>query len=273
MLSNLRKAPVAVPVQVPDNRTTFSESLAGLGTRLSKILSNASSVTSVGTGPRSPVESGTKDRSRSRGRQEAFHSSGRGGAGNIRPASRSRDARPDGPDDFSLTRGRDMGVSPGQLPRPTHSGRGGAGNIRSPSRDPGERSPDAKEIETLRVAIEHEAELPHSTGRGGAGNIVTSRSRSRSRAEGVRSSGRGGAGNMAVGAIDENAVDEEERKAHHHVEGIHSTGRGGAANITASPSPHVEHAAHHLEAVTSSGRGGAGNIREASRTRDADATK
>jgi hypothetical protein len=66
-------------------------------------------------------------------------SSGRGGAGNIRRASASRDARPDGPDDFSTPRGRE--------PRPSHpadtspnpqvfsTGRGGAGNIRSPSRD------------------------------------------------------------------------------------------------------------------------------------------
>ncbi|KAG6847663.1 hypothetical protein H0H93_006666 [Arthromyces matolae] len=47
-----------------------------------------------------------EDRSRSRGR-EVF-SSGRGGAGNIRQASQSREARPsDGPDDFSITRGRE----------------------------------------------------------------------------------------------------------------------------------------------------------------------
>jgi len=35
-------------------------------------------------------------------------SSGRGGIGNIRPASKSRDERPSsGPDDFSATRGRE----------------------------------------------------------------------------------------------------------------------------------------------------------------------
>jgi len=67
------------------------------------------------------------------------YSSGRGGVGNIRRTSASRDARPDsGPDDFSSPRGRE--------PRPvlptdasgTHAfstGRGGAGNMRSPSRD------------------------------------------------------------------------------------------------------------------------------------------
>jgi hypothetical protein len=35
------------------------------------------------------------------------HSSGRGGIGNIRQASASREARPDGPDDFSSSRGRE----------------------------------------------------------------------------------------------------------------------------------------------------------------------
>lgn len=82
-------------------------------------------------------------------------SSGRGGAGNIRPSSTSREyssARPNGPDDFSVTRGREPrpSVVAGQVCRPSHqllscvhrsafqvvsTGRGGVGNIRSPSRD------------------------------------------------------------------------------------------------------------------------------------------
>jgi hypothetical protein len=54
------------------------------------------------------------ERSLSRGR-EAFQSSGRGGIGNIRQASLSRDARPGtGPDDFSPTRGREPHVHPGE---------------------------------------------------------------------------------------------------------------------------------------------------------------
>lgn len=69
------------------------------------------------------------DRSRSRGREKFVClpclprsripefivrqvSSGRGGAGNIRPSSQSQDryARTDGPDELSPTRGRELGV-------------------------------------------------------------------------------------------------------------------------------------------------------------------
>lgn len=49
------------------------------------------------------------DRSRSRGRDPVF-SSGRGGAGNIRPASKEPVARGKGPDDFSPSRGRELPV-------------------------------------------------------------------------------------------------------------------------------------------------------------------
>lgn len=48
-------------------------------------------------------------RSQSRGR-EGLISSGRGGAGNIRPASREPLARGKGPDDFSPSRGRELPV-------------------------------------------------------------------------------------------------------------------------------------------------------------------
>jgi hypothetical protein len=48
-------------------------------------------------------------RSQSRGR-EGLISSGRGGAGNIRPASRDPVARVKGPDDLSPTRGRELPV-------------------------------------------------------------------------------------------------------------------------------------------------------------------
>ena len=65
-------------------------------------------------------------------------STGRGGVGNIRCASASRDARPDtGPDDFSPARGREPQPRLAES-SPNHvisTGRGGAGNIRSPSRD------------------------------------------------------------------------------------------------------------------------------------------
>lgn len=43
-------------------------------------------------------------------------STGRGGIGNMRATSLSRDARPDsGPDDFSVTRGREPAVNPNQV--------------------------------------------------------------------------------------------------------------------------------------------------------------
>ncbi|GLB42549.1 putative protein of unknown function (DUF3602) [Lyophyllum shimeji] len=133
------------------------------------------------------------DRSRSRGR-EVYQSSGRGGAGNIRQASVSREARPQrGPEDVSISRGREP------LPAMTQSfstGRGGAGNIRSPSRDqfdgmvysapqaPIERTMTIAEEEFIREHVAASQDIPFSSGRGGAGNIQHTRSRSRSRSRG-----------------------------------------------------------------------------------------
>jgi Protein of unknown function (DUF3602) len=250
--------------------------------------------------------SAEQERSVSRGRQDAFvrffclppsashcngneqQSSGRGGVGNIRRTSTSRDARPsdDGPDDFSPTRGREMTITP----KVTHTGRGGAGNIRSPSRDP--VSPTPAEREIIAHAAEGDAELPHSSGRGGLGNIVTPRSRSRSRpADAVHSSGRGGAGNIVSGAAGQALLEEQERREHHAKEGMcvfvflvtilnslctsHSSGRGGAGNLVSSASPGIDTPphAHEQHEIHSSGRGGAGNIREASRTRDGSRTR
>jgi len=48
-------------------------------------------------------------RSRSRGREPVF-SSGRGGAGNMRPISQEPTVRGKGPDDFSPSRGRELPV-------------------------------------------------------------------------------------------------------------------------------------------------------------------
>jgi hypothetical protein len=206
------------------------------------------------------------ERSLSRGR-EAFQSSGRGGIGNIRQASLSRDARPGtGPDDFSPTRGREPHVHPGE---PFYStGRGGAGNIRSPSRDPSK--PDPTEAADERVVHEHivaDETVPHSTGRGGLGNINHSRSRSRDNrtnasSSTLHSSGRGGAGNIHHGsAILPDVIDEEERhKLGHPDSGVHSTGRGGAANVTPAHEPNVEHHKHLAHDYESTGRGGVGNI-------------
>ncbi|KAJ8456959.1 hypothetical protein ONZ45_g12478 [Pleurotus djamor] len=111
------------------------------------------------------------DRSVSRGR-EVYTSTGRGGLGNIRHASQSRDRAEPEP---VLNRGREPAISPAF--QPTYStGRGGAGNIRSPSRDPLPAAVnDPREAEILKQRSEEEG--VHSTGRGGLGNINRSRSR------------------------------------------------------------------------------------------------
>ncbi|KAF8126150.1 hypothetical protein EV363DRAFT_595678 [Boletus edulis] len=206
----------------------------------------------------------SESRSLSRGR-DTFKSSGRGGAGNIRNASLSRDERPtDGPDDFSHTRGREPVIHPDRV---YSVGRGGAGNIRSPSRD---AYKDASETEyQAKLVREHaEATTLHSSGRGGTGNISGSRSRSRGPAV-VHSSGRGGAGNIHVGSsLKSEALDDEERMQHVHHETTHSTGRGGVANITAAHEPDIERVTHHLGDLESTGRGGVGNIRSRSASRD-----
>ncbi|KAG6877446.1 hypothetical protein C0993_007205 [Termitomyces sp. T159_Od127] len=238
----------------------------------------------------------SQDQSKSRGREAyvSFHcrltgvckansetrqqSSGRGGAGNIRQASVSRDARPvDGPDDFSVSRGREpVPAHPkvgSVLARNLYTGRGGAGNIRSPSRDPNAPTvvePQAAVLEERELIRAHNAataEGPFSSGRGGAGNIVHSPPRPQPHGPAlVHSTGRGGAGNILPGTAGDAYIGElkdiVERKAHGHDGELHSTGRGGLANITAAADPPVEHPvhAHARGEYTSSGRGGAGNI-------------
>jgi len=203
-----------------------------------------------------------EDRSRSRGR-DLLQSTGRGGFGNIRQPSESRDRPADGPDDFSVTRGREpiANTNPNVM---YSTGRGGAGNLRSPSRD-ASKGPDAREREVIKEFAQHHGEIPASTGRGGLGNINRSRSRDHSVGANRVSTGRGGAGNLYAneGGYNANAADESERKRHEgHSEGFHSTGRGGFANITDNREPAVERpviSSNNL-AFRSSGRGGAGNI-------------
>lgn len=204
----------------------------------------------------------SEDRSQSRGR-EALQSTGRGGFGNIRQASVSRDRTAGGPDDFSVTRGREP------LPQQTapiySTGRGGAGNLRSPSRDPARASAlDPLEKEVIDKHNANIAEAAISTGRGGLGNIARSRSRDQSRSR-VRTSGRGGVGNIHEGGdgYDANAADELERRKEGHIHtGPHSTGRGGFANITEAEEPNVERPSisSATNKISSTGRGGAGNI-------------
>ncbi|CAG7855227.1 SubName: Full=Uncharacterized protein {ECO:0000313/EMBL:CCA73641.1} [Serendipita indica DSM 11827] len=205
-------------------------------------------------------------RSQSRGR-ENYVASGRGGAGNIRPASRDPAPRGKGPDDFSLLAGVNS------LALVTHSGRGGAGNVRSPSRDPEEERKYAAEVAQY-VKDHTDPNAPVSTGRGGYANIDRSRSRSKepSRSKDVHRTpvhtyGHGGAGNIAPGAHEGHlaAVEEDEIKRHHHAGGIHSTGRGGGGNMTSAYASNkvdaAEAGAHHQSSgVVSSGRGGYGNM-------------
>ncbi|KIJ63878.1 hypothetical protein HYDPIDRAFT_112855 [Hydnomerulius pinastri MD-312] len=267
-----------------ESRRSFSQQMSAIGAKLSRALSTDEdrvSTTETLVNSTSSNSFNSENRSLSRGR-EAFHSSGRGGIGNIRRSSQSRDPRPiDGPDDFSPTRGREPAVNPERV---FSVGRGGAGNIRSPSRDVGRDQPQTNSIisENALVEAEYEAKIrrehaeastARSSGRGGAGNITSgSRSRSRGPAVAMHSTGRGGAGNMQFGdGVNPDLLDQEERKQHAHPEGIHSTGRGGAANLTDARGPDIERVNHHLGEFESSGRGGAGNIRSRSASRDPNA--
>ncbi|KAJ6586688.1 hypothetical protein B0H10DRAFT_2094573 [Mycena sp. CBHHK59/15] len=211
------------------------------------------------------------DRSTSRGRN-ALISSGRGGLGNIRPSSNSRDRPVDGPDDFSDTRGREPGVAVNEI---RSTGRGGVGNFRSPSRDVDVRAETERDL--IRAHEELDKNAVHSTGRGGFGNMSRSRSRGPSPLSPplsppppqVHSSGRGGAGNIVAGSA---PVDFERGRPHVVPNGIHSTGRGGLANLTSSHTPDIESPPHPAHEYESSGRGGAGNISR-SRERGEDAEK
>jgi len=159
-------------------------------------------------------------------------STGRGGAGNlirspsrgvdpdVQPgAERGRSAR-----DQSLERvshdSDDYGEALTEL-QIIHSGRGGAGNIRSPSRNPTERIAEDRAEEDLQDRLIAESrgrqtDAAFATGRGGAGNISRSKSRSRSAArgpapaQGMHASGRGGFGNIEESR---ESMDDEKREA------------------------------------------------------------
>jgi len=166
--------------------------LSGLGTKLTRVLTtDSTSTTSSMSSMSSTGLSQTRDR-------PAYTSSGRGGAGNIRPISKlPNDSLPSTAeqveDDTSVPRGREVAVSLKAL----SSGRGGAGNFRahastnypsaggSASHLPISRpsgGPDAYELEVLAMRIAEAKYQIRSSGRGGAGNMVShSRSRSHSR--------------------------------------------------------------------------------------------
>jgi len=102
-------------------------------------------------------------------------STGRGGAGNLRAASRTRAADAAEPSEEELReRSRERSRERGLV-----GGRGGAGNFRSPSKQPADRIRERIEEEEIakeeRAAQEkraaEEVKHYHSHGRGGAGNI------------------------------------------------------------------------------------------------------
>jgi len=168
-------------------------------------------------------DSGPDDFSNTRGRETAVdpsrvHSTGRGGAGNIR--SPSQDASPlrANPSEREVidsykTTSKDA---------PHSTGRGGLGNFsRSRSRGP---------------AVAAIPEDVHSTGRGGMGNIrpghpiqaeiLDDEERKRlGHQEGVHSTGRGGAANLT--SAHEPAVEHHGHSTTEYA----STGRGGSGNI------------------------------------------
>jgi len=147
-------------------------------------LSSRESTTSTTTLIKTSSNQEQRARSTSQGRGRQYQSSGIGGIGNIRASSTSSERTnvPDGPDDFSSTRGREP-RSPFCLDKIMSIGRGGAGNIRSPSRDvvsarPGELSSisETEQIEYERSLIRNrevarESQMS-SGGRGGVGNMI-----------------------------------------------------------------------------------------------------
>ncbi|KAF9477281.1 hypothetical protein BDN70DRAFT_881374 [Pholiota conissans] len=223
-----------------------------------------------------------QERSASRGRgRDTFKSTGRGGMGNMQPASpspapKSREPIPEsGPDDFSVTRGREPVVN--ALYKTYTTGRGGAGNFQLSSQAPkGDSSIDETEKEVIREYVNAAENTNFSSGRGGMGNFARSRSRGPAATPAyvpTYSSGRGGAGNIFSGERPPiAAIDEDERKKYTvtKAEGYRSTGRGGSANFIAGQEPpveRVERPSFTASEYESTGRGGAGNMVNESRDR------
>ncbi|PWN96933.1 hypothetical protein FA09DRAFT_330993 [Tilletiopsis washingtonensis] len=125
-----------------------------------------------------------------RGR-DAVISSGRGGAGNM-TRSPSRDAA-------AAREGQEHAAQVQYAKKQTFvaGGRGGVGNVRSPSRDPKDRvkmqAEEEKEASIQAQAIAKERQNPHTTGRGGAGNVKRESSTERGADDRGRSSGGVGA--------------------------------------------------------------------------------
>ncbi|WWC59601.1 uncharacterized protein I303_102159 [Kwoniella dejecticola CBS 10117] len=210
----------------------------------------------------------------------AIYSTGRGGAGNLMKSptrGQDLDAQP------GVERGRELSPHPvGE--KVTHSGRGGAGNIhRSASRSRTREQLNKEEKEAAEEALLQEklvaerrgrqaVEGGFSTGRGGAGNIERSKSRSRSAI-------RNPLGGSVAGKDDQSSlaptVSHTPTQQTHHTVG--HTGRGGFGNIQEERGDSIDlekeearqkyekeviakHQAGEANQPFTSGKGGAGNM-------------
>ncbi|KAJ7122110.1 hypothetical protein C8R44DRAFT_876423 [Mycena epipterygia] len=168
-------------------RRTFSDRISAVGAKINRALSNegrarydadAESITST-------IVEG-QDRSQSRSRDSGYHSSGRGGAGNIRAVSAAQPANGAEQQEFPWPRGRERApvhrAPPAQtqpqapvapVPAVRSTGRGGAGNF-SQSPPPTDPSYSLRDREIMRAHAQAEAEksVVRSSGRGGMGNIT-----------------------------------------------------------------------------------------------------
>ncbi|KAF8910632.1 hypothetical protein CPB84DRAFT_1842619 [Gymnopilus junonius] len=257
-------------------RPSLSSKISSFGTKLSRTLTGSSDGYSAAdnitagdeTDSVSPIISRPKPESSPSREREVFHSTGRGGAGNIRQTNIGSGSSGINLEDFSIIRGREP------FPHSTQNqvfstGRGGAGNLRSLSRDPESIArAEAVEQEVIKEYLASQEGAIHSSGRGGLGNLNRSRSRDPSAPPAyVYSTGRGGAGNIAhfEGAhhAPENLDEKEQWKPIRPPNALHSTGRGGVANITSRQEPPIEpltHVSSTPHEFQSTGRGGLDNL-------------
>ncbi|KAJ9120123.1 hypothetical protein QFC22_003021 [Naganishia vaughanmartiniae] len=200
-----------------------------------------------------------------------------GGAGNaVRSPSRPAVLAGGEPLLPGSERGRTVGPREPSVDRITHAGRGGAGNTRSPSTngriDLAKEEALEQKVLAERRGRELAADIPISTGRGGAGNIGGSRSRSRQRRAGELTPERLGYHKD----VDVSRTTTRTSSAGNH--GYVSGGRGGYGNIIpeADLTPEErakreaearqeaaiweKHRQEHSGGLHSSGKGGYGNL-------------
>jgi len=157
--------------QSPPSTRTLENQITPMGSTLSRLCSIGSTETLTAQ----------YDPSAASSPRTQFRSSGRGGAGNFRPAPvLDMDKRAyisDGHDDIPLTRlgGRECPSRPTGTREVISTGRGGAGNMRACHVEDPQPLPEATLVgydsDSLLVRGVTRESLPRSTRRGGAGNI------------------------------------------------------------------------------------------------------